>query len=320
MDKSILGLKLSKVMNSDFLLKKYAEFADGKPIGDKEAYFAKLFNISLIFLQICPKEEICMQFIDTYLDIDASNSEYPDLHVMPLLLEMFTDLTEAEMSEALKHGVAVHFTTPKIAEQIKSSGKMSTLFSDEDRKLLYKGMAQADTNSEYVFTTGFGMKKGICAGSITTGFYMFHTPETLSFLYGGNFFGGDKEAAMEFLEKSTENMEPETRDALRSKLRKVWDMTASKGKRTAVLIDRDKLKYKTNNYYGANGQVARVEEIRPYMHGDLYDMHNIEMNLIEEEVPTSSLFFVDVPTVPELDKRVEEMKNKDSKAKEQEQK
>lgn len=44
------------------------------------------------------------------------------------------------------------------------------------------------------------------------------------------------------------------------------------------------------------------------MHGDLYDMHNIEMNLIEEEVPTSSLFFVDVPTIAELDRRVEEKK------------
>lgn len=318
MDKSVLGLRLANVINSDFILKKYAELTEGKLIGDKEAYFAKLFNISLIFLQICPEEETCKQFIDTYLDADASSSEYPDLSVMSLFLEMFTDLTVAEVSEALKHGVAVHFTTPKIAEQIKSSGKMSTLFSDEDRKLLYKGMAQADVNSKYIFTTGFGMKKGICAGSITTGFYMFHTPETLSFLYGGNFFNGDKEAAMEFLEKTTEKMDPEIRDALRAKLKRVWDMTASKGKRTAVLIDLDKLRYKTNNYYGSNGQIVRVEEIRPYMHGNLYDMHNIEMNLIEEEIPTSSLFFVDVPTIPELDKRVEEMKNKCSKLKEQE--
>ena len=74
------------------------------------------------------------------------------------------------------------------------------------------------------------------------------------------------------------------------------------------MIDRDKLEYKKNNYYGSNGEISRVEEVRPYMHGDLYDMHNIEMNLIEEEVPTSSLFFVDVPTIAELDRRVEEKK------------
>lgn len=45
------------------------------------------------------------------------------------------------------------------------------------------------------------------------------------------------------------------------------------------------------------------------MYGDLYDMHDIEMNLIEEEIPTSSLFFVDVPTIDELDKRVEERRD-----------
>lgn len=223
-------------------------------------------------------------------------------------MEMYTDLSEGEMAVALKHGVAVHFTTLKIAEKIKSDGKMSTLFSDNDRELLYKGMAQADTNSKYVFTTGFGMKKGICAGSITTGFYMFHTPETLSFIYGGNFLTGDKEKAMEHLYKSTENMESEVRDALRKRLERLWEQTASKSKRTAILIDRDGLEYKKNNYYGENGEVSRVEEVRPYMHGDLYDMNNIEMNLIEEEVPASSLFFVDVPTIDELDRRIEERK------------
>ena len=36
-------------------------------------------------------------------------------------------------------------------------------------------------------------------------------------------------------------MNPETRDALRKKLERLWDSTASKSKRTAVLIDRDKL-------------------------------------------------------------------------------
>ena len=103
-------------------------------------------------------------------------------------------------------------------------------------------------------------------------------------------FDRDREKAMEHLYKSTENMNPETRDALRKKLERLWDSTASKSKRTAVLIDRDKLEYKKNNYYGSNGEISRVEEVRPYMHGDLYDMHNIEMNLIEEEVPTSFCF------------------------------
>ncbi|MCI8546377.1 MAG: hypothetical protein HFJ44_04000 [Clostridia bacterium] len=308
MDKSIIGLKISKLMNSDFILNQYAKIAEGKPEVDKEKYFAKLFNLSLIFFQICPDEEKCKKFINTYMYADSSNSEYPDIEIMGLLLEADTELTEEEMAEALKHGVAVHFTTPKIAEKIKSDGKMSTLFSDEDRELLYKGISQTDPNSKYVFTTGFGMKKGICAGSITTGFYMFHTPETLSFIYGGNFLTGDREKAMEHLYKSTENMNPETRDALRKKLERLWDSTASKSKRTAVLIDRDKLEYKKNNYYGKNGEISRVEEVRPYMRGDLYDLHNIEMNLIEEEVPTSSLFFVDVPTIAELDRRVEEKK------------
>lgn len=308
MNKSVIGLRISNMMNSDFILEKYAKFAEGKNEADKEKYFAKLFNLSLIFFQICPDEEKCKTFINTYLQTDDSNSEYPDIQMMGLLMEMYTDLSEGEMAVALKHGVAVHFTTPKIAEKIKSDGKMSTLFSDNDRELLYKGMAQADTNSKYVFTTGFGMKKGICAGSITTGFYMFHTPETLSFIYGGNFLTGDKEKAMEHLYKSTENMESEVRDALRKRLERLWEQTASKSKRTAILIDRDGLEYKKNNYYGENGEVSRVEEVRPYMHGDLYDMNNIEMNLIEEEVPASSLFFVDVPTIDELDRRIEERK------------
>lgn len=308
MDKSIIGLKISKLMNSEFILDQYAKVATGKPEDDKEKYFAKLFNLCLIFFQICPDEELCKKFINTYMYIDSSNSEYPDIGMIGLLLEADTELSEQEMAEALKHGVAVHFTTPKIAEKIKSDGKMSTLFSDEDRRLLYQGMAQADTGSKYVFTTGFGMKKGICAGSITTGFYMFHTPETLSFLYGGNFLTCDKEKAMEHVYKSTENMEPEVRGALRKKLESLWDSTASKSKRTAVLIDRDKLEYKKNNYYGANGEISRVEEVRPYRNGDLYDMHNIEMNLIEGEIPTSSLFFVDVPTIAELDRKIEENK------------
>ncbi|MGN1029695.1 MAG: hypothetical protein ACI4P7_06340 [Bacilli bacterium] len=316
MNKSRIGLMLSNVINSEFVLKRYAEFADEKPVEDKEKYYAKLFNVALIFLQICPDEEKCKQFMDEYLDIDSSNSEYPDIFMMTIFLERYTNLTESEMAEALKHGVAVHFTTPMIAEQIKSAGKMSTLFSDEDRKLLYRGMSQADTSSEYVFTTGFGLKKGICAGSITTGFYMFHTPETLSFLYGGYFFDGNKEAAMNFLEKSTENMDSETREELRTRLRKVWDMTASKEKRTAILIDRDELQYKKNNYYGPNGQITRVEEVRPYMHGNLYDMHNIEMNLIEEELSSDKLFFVNVPTIRELDSRVSNMQNRENRNKE----
>lgn len=314
MYKSIIGLKISRLMNSDFILNQYAKIAEGKTEVDKEKYFAKLFNLCLIFFQICPDEEKCKKFINTYMYADSSNSEYPDIEIMGLLLEADTELTEKEMSVALKHGVAVHFTTPKIAEKIKSDGKMSTLFSDEDRELLYNGMRQADTNSEYVFTTGFGIKKGICAGSITTGFYMFHTPETLSFIYGGNFLTGDKEKAMEHVYKSTENMEPEIRDALRAKLDRLWDVTASKSKRTAILIDRDSLEYKKNNFYGFNGEILRVEEVRPYAHGDLYDLHNVEMNLIEEEVPTSSLFFVDVPTIAELDRRIEE-NNKNDKIK-----
>lgn len=309
MDKSIIGLKLSKAMNSDFILKKYGELSAGKLVSDREKYYAKLFNLSLIFFQLCSNEDKYKNFIDVYLDMDTSNSEYPDLQIMPFLVEMYTYLSDREMAEALKHGVAVHFTTPKIAEMIKSSGKMSTLFSDKDRELFYRGMSQADSNSEYVFTTGFGMKNGICAGSITTGFYMFHTPETLSFLYGGNFINADKAAAMEHVKKATECMDLELRDQLRKRLTHIWDNTASKGKRTAVIIDRDKLDYKKNTYYGDDGQVSRVEEVRPYMHGDLYDMHNTEMNLIEKEVPCDALFFVDVPDIEELDKRVKQMRD-----------
>jgi len=103
-------------------------------------------------------------------------------------------------------------------------------------------------------------------------------------------------------------MDSETRDALRKMLERLWEFTASKSKRTAILIDRDKLEYKKNNYYGKNGEISRIEEVRPYMRGDLYDLHNIEMNLIENEVPVSSLFFVDIPTIAEIDRRVEEKK------------
>lgn len=97
------------------------------------------------------------------------------------LTEQITGLSEQEMAEVLKHGVAVHFTTSKIAEQIKASRKMSTLFSEDEKKLIYQGVGETNPESKYVFTTGFGIKNGICAGSITNGYYMFHTPETLSF-------------------------------------------------------------------------------------------------------------------------------------------
>ena len=39
MDKSIIGLKISKLMNSDFILNQYAKIAEGKPEVDKEKIF-----------------------------------------------------------------------------------------------------------------------------------------------------------------------------------------------------------------------------------------------------------------------------------------
>lgn len=309
MGKEIVGLKLSQAMNSDFITKKYKILTEGESEESKEKYMAKLFNLSLIFFQLSKDEDLYKNFIDKYFRLDGSNDEYPNIDSIELLGNALMDLSVPEMAHALRHGVLVHFTTPGIAEKIKSDGKMSNLFSDDDKRAFYNAMAQADPNSEYFFTTGFNFKNGICAGSITTAFYMFHTPETLSFLYGGNFVSGNYEKAMEHVRKSTENMSPDVREDVRNRLEKIWKIAASKNSRTAILIDRDKLEYKKDNYY-RDGKLAYQVERRPFKKDNLYDIHQIETNLIEQELPTDALFFVNVPTIAEIDRRCMEEKEK----------
>ena len=308
MDKSVMGLKLSKIMNSDFIKNKYKEETIGMTIEEKEKYMARTFNMAFLFLQLSPDEKLCEEFINKMVYRNSSISEYPDVMAATMLMSIMTGLSEEEIAECLKHGVAIHFTTPKIAEKIKSDGEMSNLYSNEDIGELMQAMRSTNPDSQYVFTTGFGIKKGVCAGNITTAYYMFHTPETLSFLYGGNFINGNYEAAMEHVRLSTENMEPGMREKLIKKLENLYRATTSKDTRTAILIDRDKLEYKKDNYY-KDGKIDRQVERRPYRDGNLYDMCEIEMNLIEQKIPLDALFFVNIPSIEKLDREIAEREN-----------
>ncbi len=308
MNKNIIGLKISRMMNSEFVKEKYKSDTSDLSTEQKEKYLARLFNMILLFNQISPDEELCEKFLNKVMNDRDKLEEIPDVFSTVWHMSALTDLTEEEIAECLKHGVAVHFTTPAIAEKIKSDGKMNSLYTKNDISDLLNAMRSANPNSEYVFTTGFGIKKGICSGSVTTGYYMFHTPETLSFLFGGNFINGDYDAAMEFVKKSTEEFPEDMRENLRNKLSDLYKATASKNERTAILIDRDKIEYKKDNYY-KNGKLDRQVERRPYMNGNLYDMCQVENNLIEQELDLDALFFVNVPTVEKMDRMVSEKNN-----------
>ena len=138
-------------------------------------------------------------------------------------------------------------------------------------------------------------------GAQTVDFWMNHTPESLTFLFGGKVFTRNKDGAMEYVEECISTLPEEQKKEMMNIMEEIWENVVGSDKSLGcVLIDRDSMEYETVTYWGETP--PRVEEIRPYRNGTLDSFSAMEESRYERDIPVSGLRFVKVPSIFELEK------------------
>ena len=135
--------------------------------------------------------------------------------------------------------------------------------------------------------------------SQTNGYWMNHTPESLSFLFGGHVYNRNKKDAFLFLLGATNTLDFEFQKKLLIELNKIWDSLIGGDKNLgAILIDRDGIEYKKVIHWNYNP--PKTEEIRPYRY-DLSDIIFNENSRIYNDIGIEYLTFLKVPSVSMLE-------------------
>ena len=271
---------------------------------DNEKLSALIFNSILISCQILDDEESIKGLIVDFIEKNInSKKDYllfnnnPDLFLMEMI-SRYSNISHDEVLERLRHGYAVHFTTPKIMEIIKEQKVLSSnnqMFSKEVEELIDKVKTTQYLNTGDAFnclSSGFGFGKGISMSSQTNGYWMNHTPESLSFLFGSHVYTRNKKEAFKYILGAINTLDFEYQKKILIKLNKIWDRLIGDDKNLgAILIDRDGIEYEKVTYWDYDP--PKTEEIRPYRY-DLMDIISNENSRIYTDIDIEHLTFFNV--------------------------
>lgn len=319
-DKNIIEENIRKLVESDFFYQIYNKLVDeNDSLSQKEEISAQVFNTILFVCQLVSDLEICKQIIIELLkhgmyDFGGILScSYPaEFEYLNIISKYDTDYLidgKNKMYDRLKHGFAVHFTTPKIIDKIKNTKYLyahESMFSKAiERKIQEASNYQLEHHSQVAkygnyLSQGFGFSKGISMGAQTVGYWMNHTPESLSFLFGGLVYTRDKKGAMEYVESSIDSLPIDRQQEMLKILEYIWDELVGEDRRLGcILIDRDSLEYETVTYW--NEEPKRVEEVRPYQRHNLEYFSITEESRYDKDIPVSGLRFMSVPSIYQLE-------------------
>jgi hypothetical protein len=223
-------------------------------------------------------------------------------------------MSDSELSNRLCHGYSVHFTSLAASNNIINTGYLSSnnaMFTKEEERLLLEAgkkqqslATKEEKNKLHYLIPGFGFGKGISKGAITVGYWMYHTPESLSFLFGGTIYRRDRDKSFEHLENCITHLDEEEKNEVRSIATNIWNKMVGEEKDVcAVLIDRDKLEYETVTYYESP---LRVEQQRPFKNNEFGGFGSIEEGRYNKDIKVDALNFIRVPSIEKLNEYCKE--------------
>ena len=318
MDKDKVYENICDLINGDFFLNKYTELTEHISLDSSnnestkkhlENVAANIFNAILIGCQLFDDKERITEFVDMF-----SNSIIPDF--LERVLPGFGIDVDVAL-ERLKHGFGIHFTTLRICQEIEEKGVLvgygkNAMFTEEEDKIIEqasliqkKNDSTAEEKLNYLYK---GWGAGVSSyGSLTNGFWMYHTPESLSFLFG-NISNRNKEEAMEHVARCISALDDDRKEKTFDVMSNLYDRLIGEEQEVGcVLIDRDSLKYDIDYYY-SSGEAVPVER-RPYSKG----FNDLTLNdcKITNDIDARNLRFLRVPTVIELEARKQESLHSD---------
>ncbi len=319
MNKEIIANNIRILTESKYYYDIYNRLiSDDDPLDYKEEVSAQIFNTILFVSQLVSNVEDIKQIVIDILKepiystggILQSDRISADiyLNIIKKYDSQYRDNGYSKMLDKLKHGVAIHFTTPKIIENINKDGILyahhSMFDKDVEEKILEASDYQrvhSQTNggiSNYL-SQGFGFSKGISMGAQTVAYWMNHTPESLSFLFGGYVYTRDKEGAMKHVCDCVSLLPPDKKYEIIGILEDIWDKLVGDDRRLGcILIDRDALEYKSNIYW--NEEPPRIEEIRPY--SDYFeDFSYTEESRYHKDISKDGFKCIMVPSIIQLE-------------------
>lgn len=316
MDKELVYKNIFDLINNGFFLDKYIEATNDfdyditKDIKELEDKSARIFNSIIIGCQLFDDKERIEKFVDMF-------SSYLDPYYLEQCLPEF-NLTLEEAMNRLNHGFAIHFTTTKIADIIQKTGKLigsgkNAMFSeDEDKIIKYAEIEQKKNNPDsdkklnYLFR---GWGTGVSSyGSTTNGFWMYHTPESLTFLFG-DISKRDKNAAMSSVADKIFSLDENDKKVVFNTMSNIYDRLVGEEQNTCcILIDRDAFKYETVYYYNTGTPIG-VEQ-RPF--NNSLDSLTSNDSSIDGDIDINNLKFLKIPTVIELEKQKQEQLTNDN--------
>lgn len=139
-------------------------------------------------------------------------------------------------------------------------------------------------------------------GSMTNRFWMYHTPESLSFLFG-NISRRNKAEAMMCVSEKISALSEENKKTVFNTMSNIYDRLVGEEQEVGcVLIDRDAFEYEVDYYYNTGKPVA--VERRPYSNG--FNSLMSSDDKISNDIDMQYLKFLSIPTVLRLEKLKQE--------------
>lgn len=319
--KKVIRDNLNKLVESEYFYELYNRTMDSEDLEEMESKSTQIFNTALFVCQLVEDpvkiKEIMIELLQTenfdpytgtLSSHDFSARQYLD--ILKKYDSFYLENGKEKMIHRLKHGVAVHFTTPRIMEKIEEAGRLyaySSMFSKEiEDKILEAGEYQKEHSEEARNTLnflhqGFGFSKGISMGAQAAKFWMHHTPESLTFLFGGKVFTRNKKGAMEHIDEAISTLPEDRKKEMKEIMEHIWDDLIGQDESLGcVLIDRDALEYEKVTYW--NEEPPRVEEVRPYRNNNFSSLGYTEEDRYNKDIPVSGLKFVKIPSIIQLEK------------------
>lgn len=318
--KEKISKNLTTLMQDGTFYDLYNKLCDTDNLLEMEECSARVFNAMIFACQtVADKDAVKNVTIDLLTQISPGYGgtlfavgQYSEKEYLKILQKhdaFYRENGHEKMIECLKHGVAVHFTTPKIMQKIEKDGVFrayNSMFSTEiTEKILaaQKYQLEHDETSAQTgmyLSQGFGFSEGVSMSSQTNSFWMNHTPESLTFLFGSKVYTRNKEGAMQHVKDATSTLPNEQREEILEILENIWDNCVGSDKSLGcILIDRDGLEYEKVTYW--NEEPPRVVEDRPYKDNTLNSFSSMENSRYTKDIPVYNLSFVNVPSIYQLE-------------------
>lgn len=316
MNKEIIANNIRLLTESKYYYDVYSILVNDNDSQDfKEEVSAQIFNTILFVAQLVSNVEDIKEIVIDILKHPVygtggtllSDRLYANiyLNIIKKYDTQYNNNGYNKMLDKLKHGVAIHFTTSKIVENINSDGVLyshNSMFNKEvEMKILYasdyqRTHSQDNGNMFNYLSQGFGFSKGISMGAQTVAYWMNHTPESLSFLFGGYVYTRDKEAAMKHVCNCVSLLPPAEKDEIIKILDCLWDKLVGSDKRLGcILISRDFLEYET--YTDWNNCLI---EVRPYT-DSFDDFCYTEESRYHKDIFKDGFECITVPSIMQLE-------------------